>query len=53
MHPLSLTEETCAPIFSEAGLRIEKLTTGMGDVLGGTQTYGHGPTTLNYWLRPA
>jgi hypothetical protein len=53
MHPLSLTEETCAPIFSDAGLKIEKVTTGMGDVLGGAQTYGHGPFTLNYWLRPA
>ena len=53
MHPLSLTEETCTPLFANAGLSIEKLTTGVGDSLGGPQTYGHGPYTLNYWLRPA
>jgi 2-polyprenyl-3-methyl-5-hydroxy-6-metoxy-1,4-benzoquinol methylase len=53
MHPLTLTEESCSPIFAEAGLAIEKVTTGMGDALGGVQTYGHGPFTLNYWLRPA
>jgi 2-polyprenyl-3-methyl-5-hydroxy-6-metoxy-1,4-benzoquinol methylase len=52
MHPLSLTEETCAPLFADAGLSVEKVTTGMGDSLGGPQTYGHGPFTLNYWLRP-
>lgn len=52
MHPLSLTEETCSPIFADAGLTIEKLTTGVGQALGGAQTYGHGPFTLNYWLRP-
>jgi SAM-dependent methyltransferase len=53
MHPLSLTEKTCKPIFDKAGLSIEKVTTGVGDVLGGSQTYGHGPFTLNYWLRAA
>jgi 2-polyprenyl-3-methyl-5-hydroxy-6-metoxy-1,4-benzoquinol methylase len=53
MHPLSLTEKTCAPLFAKAGLRIEKVTTGVGDALGGPQTYGHGPFTLNYWLRSA
>lgn len=53
MHPLSLTKKKCAPIFGKAGFRIQKVTTGMGDVLGGSQTYGHGPYTLNYWLRPA
>jgi 2-polyprenyl-3-methyl-5-hydroxy-6-metoxy-1,4-benzoquinol methylase len=53
MHPLSLTESTCKPIFDKAGLSIEKLTTGVGEVLGGSQTYGHGPFTLNYWLRAA
>ena len=53
MHPLSLTEATCSPIFADAGLTIEKVTTGVGDALGGPQTYGHGPFTLNYWLRPA
>jgi SAM-dependent methyltransferase len=53
MHPLSLTKKTCAPIFAEAGFAVEKVTTGMGDALGGSQTYGHGPYTLNYWLRPA
>jgi 2-polyprenyl-3-methyl-5-hydroxy-6-metoxy-1,4-benzoquinol methylase len=51
MHPLSLTENTCKPIFEKARLRIEKFSNGVGDVLGGAQTYGHGPTTLNYWLR--
>lgn len=51
MHPLSLTEETCAPIFEAANLVTEKVTTGVGDALGGPQTYGHGPFTLNYWLR--
>ena len=53
MHPLSLTEKTCKPIFDQAKLRIEKVTTGVGDALGGPQTYGHGPFTLNYWLRRA
>ncbi len=53
MHPLTLTEETCSPIFAAAGLTIDKVTTGVGDALGGPQTYGHGPFTLNYWLRPA
>ncbi|GAA2632406.1 hypothetical protein Adu01nite_11990 [Paractinoplanes durhamensis] len=53
MHPLSLTEKTCKPIFDKAGFTIEKLTTGVGDVLGGSPTYGHGPFTLNYWLRRA
>jgi SAM-dependent methyltransferase len=53
MHPLSLTQKKCAPIFAKAGFVIEKVTTGMGEVLGGSQTYGHGPYTLNYWLRPA
>ncbi|WP_203785819.1 class I SAM-dependent methyltransferase [Paractinoplanes rishiriensis] len=53
MHPLSLTEQTCKPIFAKAKLRIEKVTTGVGDALGGAQTYGHGPFTLNYWLRRA
>jgi 2-polyprenyl-3-methyl-5-hydroxy-6-metoxy-1,4-benzoquinol methylase len=52
MHPLSLTEATCSPIFADAGLTIEKVTTGVGEALGGPQTYGHGPFTLNYWLRP-
>ena len=51
MHPLSLTEKTCAPLFAAAQLKVEKLTTGVGDTLGGAQTYGHGPFTLNYWLR--
>ena len=51
MHPLSLTEKTCKPIFDKAKFRIEKVTTGVGDALGGAQTYGHGPFTLNYWLR--
>lgn len=51
MHPLSLTEATCAPIFAKAHLRIEKVTTGVGNALNGAQTYGHGPFTLNYWLR--
>jgi 2-polyprenyl-3-methyl-5-hydroxy-6-metoxy-1,4-benzoquinol methylase len=51
MHPLSLTQKTCKPLFDQAGLRIEKVTEGVGDALGGAQTYGHGPTTLNYWLR--
>ena len=53
MHPLSLTEKSCKPLFARAGLRIEKLTMGVGDALGGSQTYGHGPVTLNYWLRRA
>ncbi|HYN93018.1 MAG TPA: methyltransferase domain-containing protein [Pilimelia sp.] len=53
MHPLSLTEETCKPIFTKAKLSIEKVTTGVGDALDGSQTYGHGPFTLNYWLRRA
>lgn len=53
MHPLSLTEATCQPIFDKAKLKIEKVTTGVGDALGGPQTYGHGPFTLNYWLRRA
>lgn len=53
MHPLSLTEETCTPIFAAAKLAIEKVTIGVGDALGGPQTYGHGPYALNYWLRPA
>jgi 2-polyprenyl-3-methyl-5-hydroxy-6-metoxy-1,4-benzoquinol methylase len=53
MHPLSLTEETCKPLFAKAGLRIEKVSTGVGTALGGPQTYGHGPFTLNYWLRRA
>jgi hypothetical protein len=42
-----------ARIFAQAGFSIEKVTTGLGDVLGGPQTYGHGPYALNYWLRPA
>src|SRR3954454_11926611 len=53
MHPLSLTEKTCRPIFDDAKLRIEEVTTGVGDALGGAQTYGHGPFTLNYRLRRA
>lgn len=51
MHPLSLTEESSTRMFTDRGLVVEKMTTGMGDALGGAQTYGHGPYTLNYWLR--
>ena len=51
LHPLSLTAESSAEIFREKGLRVEQATTGMGTVLGGVQTYGHGPYTLNFWLR--
>jgi SAM-dependent methyltransferase len=51
MHPLSLTEKSCKPLFAQAKLRVEKMTTGLGEALGGPQTYGHGPFTLNYWLR--
>lgn len=53
LHPLSLTEKKCARIFAQAGFRIEKVTTGLGDLMSGAQTYGHGPYALNYWLRPA
>lgn len=53
MHPLVLTEPICERIFAEAGLRIEKSSTGAGTVLGGAQTYGHGKYCLNYWLRRA
>jgi 2-polyprenyl-3-methyl-5-hydroxy-6-metoxy-1,4-benzoquinol methylase len=52
MHPLHLDEEVCARLFARAGLSVERFTTGMGEVLvGGAQTYGHGPYTLNYWLK--
>ncbi|MEM1450507.1 MAG: hypothetical protein AAGI22_15420 [Planctomycetota bacterium] len=53
MHPLELTEEICSRIFAEQGLAIERATQGCGDALRGAQTYGHGPYTLNYWLRRA
>jgi hypothetical protein len=53
MHPLSLTEKTCAPLFAKAKLKVEKVSNGVGEALGGVQTYGHGPFTLNYWLRRA
>ncbi|HEX2355667.1 MAG TPA: methyltransferase domain-containing protein [Micromonosporaceae bacterium] len=52
MHPLSLTKKTCAPIFARSGLAVERLTTGLSDVNGGSPTWGHGPYALNYWLRP-
>jgi hypothetical protein len=51
LHPLSLTETTCAQIFVDSGLVVEQFTSGMGRALNGSQTYGHGPYTLNYWLR--
>ena len=50
MHPLELTEETCAEIFARKGLQIQKASTGFGRVLGTTQTYGHGPYCMNNWL---
>ena len=50
MHPLELTEEVCERVFAEQGLRIERYSTGLGDLLDGRQTYGHGPYCLNYWL---
>ena len=53
MHPLELTEGVCERIFVGKRLRIQKLTTGVGALLGGTQTYGHGPYCMNYWLTRA
>jgi len=47
MHPIHVTEEICEAIFSQAGLEIQKFSTGAGSIL---KTYGHGPYCLNYWL---
>lgn len=51
LHPLTLTERSATEIFERADLVVERMTTGLGDALGGPQTYGHGPYVLNFWLR--
>jgi SAM-dependent methyltransferase len=48
MHPLLLDEEICGRIFAQNSLMVDKFTTGAGDIL---TTYGHGPYSLNYWLK--
>ena len=53
LHPLVLTEDTCVPLFRNAGLEVVRQSKGFADVLKGRQTYGDGPYALNYWLRVA
>lgn len=47
MHPLILNEEICDKIFTDAGFKIVKKSTGVGELF---KTYGHGEYCLNYWL---
>ena len=50
MHPLALSAEYCEEVFDRKGMAIARASTGLGTI-GVSQSYGHGPHCLNYWLR--
>jgi len=54
LHPLILTEKVCTPIFKKVGFNIERFSEGhSGEYKEKMQnnSYGHGVSCLNYWLK--